>query len=75
MRCVFACSLTRIAQSHPTTQKFTHLHHTLLTTVQKEATAEAYIARAREAGVAGALVVQPANHMYDHRHLYLNPKP
>ena len=43
--------------------------------MQKEATAEAYIARAREAGVAGALVVQPANHMYDHRHLYLNPKP
>lgn len=34
--------------------------------LQKAATAEAYIARAREAGVAGALVVQPANHMYDH---------
>ena len=33
------------------------------------ATAETYIARAREAGVSGALVVQPANHMYDHSYV------
>jgi len=33
------------------------------------ATAEAYIAKARAAGVSGALVVQPANHMYDHSYV------
>lgn len=37
--------------------------------LQRVATAEAYIASAREAGVGGALVVQPANHMYDHSYV------
>ena len=37
--------------------------------LQSVATAEAYLAKARAAGVGGALVVQPANHMYDHKYV------
>lgn len=37
--------------------------------LQKVATAEAYLEKARAAGVSGALVVQPANHMYDHSYV------
>jgi len=33
------------------------------------ATPEVLIAAAKEAGVAGALIVQPANHMYDHSYV------
>ena len=33
------------------------------------ATPAAFMAAAKEAGVAGALVVQPANHMYDHSYV------
>ena len=39
------------------------------TNLHGAATAEAYIESARAAGVAGALVVQPANHMYDHTYV------
>ena len=37
--------------------------------LQKAATAEAYLASARAAGVTGALVVQPDNHQYDHSYV------
>jgi predicted TIM-barrel fold metal-dependent hydrolase len=37
--------------------------------LQRAATAEAYIEEARKAGVNGALVVQPANHLYDHSYV------
>ncbi len=37
--------------------------------LQKVATAEAYLEKARAAGLSGALVVQPANHMYDHSYV------
>jgi len=37
--------------------------------LMKAATPEALIAAAKEAGVAGALIVQPANHMYDHSYV------
>jgi len=37
--------------------------------LQALATPEAYIAAARDAGVSGALVVQPANHLYDHSYV------
>ena len=37
--------------------------------LQTVATSEAYLAAARAAGVSGALVVQPANHMYDHSYV------
>lgn len=33
------------------------------------ATTESYIAAAREAGIIGAVIVQPANHMYDHSYV------
>ena len=33
------------------------------------ATHEAYVAAARSAGVDGALIVQPANHAYDHSYV------
>ena len=37
--------------------------------LQTVATADAYLATARAAGVGGALIVQPANHMYDHSYV------
>lgn len=37
--------------------------------LQTLATPEAYIDAARAAGVSGALVVQPANHLYDHSYV------
>ena len=37
--------------------------------LQKAATPSAFIARARDAGVSGALIVQPANHLYDHSYV------
>ena len=37
--------------------------------LQSVATAEAYLAKAKAAGVSGAIVVQPANHMYDHSYV------
>ena len=39
------------------------------TDLQTVATADAYLATARAAGVGGALIVQPANHMYDHSYV------